>query len=31
MIRRHPEQYLWRYRRYKRPGDAPPPPEALAA
>lgn len=25
-IRRHPEQYLWRYRRYKRPGDAPPPP-----
>ncbi|MGQ9685742.1 MAG: lysophospholipid acyltransferase family protein [Thiobacillaceae bacterium] len=27
MIRRRPEQYLWRYRRYKRPGDAPPPPE----
>ncbi len=31
MIRRHPEQYLWRYRRYKRPGDAPPPPEAPVA
>lgn len=28
LIRRHPEQYLWRYRRYKRPGDAPPPPAA---
>lgn len=26
LIRRRPEQYLWRYRRYKRPGDAPPPP-----
>ncbi|MCS6786650.1 MAG: lysophospholipid acyltransferase family protein [Thiobacillaceae bacterium] len=26
LIRRHPEQYLWRYRRYKRPGDAPLPP-----
>jgi KDO2-lipid IV(A) lauroyltransferase len=31
LIRRHPEQYLWRYRRYKRPGDAPPPPDAGAA
>lgn len=31
MIRRHPEQYLWRYRRYKRPGDAPPPPDEAAA
>lgn len=31
MIRHHPEQYLWRYRRYKRPGDAPPPPDAAAA
>lgn len=31
MIRRHPEQYLWRYRRYKRPGDAPPPPVEAAA
>ncbi len=27
LIRRYPEQYLWRYRRYKRPGDAPPPPD----
>lgn len=26
MIRRHPEQYLWRYRRFKRPGGAPPAP-----
>lgn len=26
LIRRCPEQYLWRYRRYKRPGSAPPPP-----
>lgn len=26
MILRHPEQYLWTYRRYKQPGDAPPPP-----
>ncbi len=26
MICRHPEQYLWRYRRYKQPGGAPPPP-----
>ncbi len=24
VVRRHPEQYLWRYRRYKRPGGAPP-------
>ncbi len=31
LIRRHPEQYLWRYRRYKRPGDAPPPPGEEAA
>jgi len=31
LIRRHPEQYLWRYRRYKRPGDAPPPPNEGAA
>lgn len=31
LIRRHPEQYLWRYRRYKRPGAAPPPPGEEAA
>lgn len=29
MVRLRPEQYLWTYRRYKRPGDAPPPPEAM--
>ncbi len=26
LILRRPEQYLWSYRRYKQPGDAPPPP-----
>lgn len=25
LVRRHPDQYLWTYRRYKRPHDAPPP------
>lgn len=28
LIRRHPDQYLWTYRRYKRPAGAPPPGEA---
>jgi KDO2-lipid IV(A) lauroyltransferase len=28
MIRRFPAQYLWIYNRYKRPGGAPPPPDA---
>lgn len=27
LIRRFPTQYLWSYHRYKRPKDAPPPPE----
>ena len=26
LIRRHPQQYLWSYNRYKRPKGAPPPP-----
>lgn len=25
LVRRYPDQYLWTYRRYKRPHDAPPP------
>lgn len=28
LIRRYPDQYLWTYRRYKRPAGAPPPGEA---
>ena len=28
MVRRFPAQYMWTYNRYKRPGDAPPPPAA---
>ncbi|HYP67754.1 MAG TPA: lysophospholipid acyltransferase family protein [Thiobacillaceae bacterium] len=27
VIRRNPAQYLWGYQRYKKPGDAPPPPD----
>jgi len=27
VIRKHPAQYLWGYQRYKKPGDAPPPPD----
>jgi KDO2-lipid IV(A) lauroyltransferase len=30
LIRRYPAQYLWTYRRYKRPGGAPPPPGEAA-
>jgi KDO2-lipid IV(A) lauroyltransferase len=30
MIRRFPAQYLWIYNRYKRPGGAPPPPDAAS-
>jgi KDO2-lipid IV(A) lauroyltransferase len=30
LILQHPAQYLWTYRRYKRPGGAPPPPGAAA-
>lgn len=29
-VRRHPEQYLWSYRLYRRPRSAPPAPEDLA-
>jgi len=31
LILQHPVQYLWTYRRYKRPGGAPPPPGEAAA
>lgn len=31
LVRLRPEQYLWTYRRYKRPGDAPLPPDELSA
>ena len=27
VVRRNPAQYLWSYQRYKKPGDAPPPPD----
>lgn len=30
LIRRFPAQYLWIYNRYKRPGGAPPPPDAAS-
>lgn len=29
LIRRHPQQYLWSYNRYKRPAGAEPPPDAV--
>jgi Kdo2-lipid IVA lauroyltransferase/acyltransferase len=31
LVRLRPEQYLWTYRRYKRPGGAPPPPDESSA
>lgn len=31
LIRQYPAQYLWTYRRYKRPGGAPPPPGEASA
>lgn len=27
VVRKNPTQYLWSYQRYKKPGDAPPPPD----